>query len=274
MIQIGQKVFCGLNGGQNGVVYAIHGEQRPDTVHSVAGVVLCGGTAVFDIVFDNGYEDKMLPEAVLYGVQWKIRDEIVDSARIESMRAFAASEKARKEAEARKAEELFAAEVEKLRANPAYAALTQTTPDATVSRGKLAATNIRRQLKVVFPRTKFSVRMESYNSVRVAWRDGPSVKAVQAITGEYSGGYFDGMDDSYHYADSPWTRVFGSAQYIFETRTHSVAAMTRAVEAVCRMYGWPMIDVKASSYDGSAYLGNCEQHQSRAVMMFLEDGAQ
>jgi Large polyvalent protein associated domain 29 len=81
--------------------------------------------------------------------------------------------------------------------------------------------------------------------VNVGWLDGPTKAAVKEITKKYSGGYFDGMEDIYRHSRSLWTSVFGSAKYIFETRQHSVEALTKGVEKVCKDYGWPLIEVKA-----------------------------
>lgn len=53
---------------------------------------------------------------------------------------------------------------------------------------------IRKRLKAAFPTVKFSVRKDS-NSIDVTWTDGPTNKMVEAITGDYKGGGFDGMID-------------------------------------------------------------------------------
>ncbi|NHN89842.1 LPD29 domain-containing protein [Acetobacter conturbans] len=57
---------------------------------------------------------------------------------------------------------------------------------------------IRARLKKAFPRTKFSVRSDSYSgggSVRVKWMDGPAATLVESIVGSYAGGRFDGSID-------------------------------------------------------------------------------
>lgn len=271
MIQVGQKVYCGLYGGRYGVVYAIHGEQRPDTVGSILGVVRCGGNAEFGIVFDNGTESSCLPETILYGVQWKIFEEVADADTVKRMREFAANENTRKEAEAKRKAEAFKAAVDALRANPDYAELQQTGPDTKASGGKLAAINIRRQLKAAFPKVKFWVT-STYSSVSVRWTDGPTGAQVEEITNNYSAGYFDGMDDMYHHVDSPWNSVFGDAKYINTSRSHSVDAMTKAVEAVHEK-GYPLVTVKASDFDGRAVIveeRNVEHWHQVAINAFLE----
>lgn len=63
---------------------------------------------------------------------------------------------------------------------------------------------IRRRLKATFPKTKFSVRVDRgsmHSSVDIRWTDGPTSAMVDAITGQYQGGGFDGMIDMSYYID-------------------------------------------------------------------------
>jgi hypothetical protein len=267
MIQIGQKVYSGLYGGRYGVVYAIHGEQRPQTVGSIGGVIRMGGNAEFDIVFDNGTESRRLPETILYGVQWEIYPEVVSAEEIRTMREFAASETARKEAEQKKQSEEFAAAVAALKVDPRYSALQQAGQGVQAS--KLVAINLRREFKTAFPGVKFSVKCDGYDSVNVTWTDGPTATSVETIANKYSGGYFDGMDDMFHQTRSPWTSVFGDAKYVNVRRKHSVEAMTNAVEAVSKAYGTPRLEVK-TGFDGSAYVGSRDDHERKTIYDFLE----
>ncbi len=270
MIQIGQKIYSILYGGRYGVVYAIHGEQRPNTIGTMArGIVSFGGNAHFDIVFTNGIKSPKLPESILYGVQWKIFDEVVDVDEIKRMLDFATSEDARKKIEAKKKAEEFAAAVAALRADPAYKTLQQTAQGENVYSAKLAAINIRRQLKATFPGVKFSVRTSDYDAVRVVWMDGPTVNEVRPIIQKYQGGYYDGMHDIYEYASSPWTTVFGSGKYVTEQRQHSVEVLTKAVEAVCKDHGWPIVEVKRS-FDGSAWVNLGDHDKDRILTDYLE----
>lgn len=265
-VQVGTWIHCILYGGRDGVVYAIHGTQSPDTIRSLGGVIQMGGRADFDIVFDNGTESKRLPECILRGVQWRIYEEIATAEEIAEMLTFAASEDIRKRDEAAEASRKFAADVAALRINPKYAKLTQAGENH--GGGKLVAANLRIELKAAVPGVKFSIRSD-YNSVRLSWNDGPTTEQIKAITGKYEGGYFDGMTDSYEHRKSPFTSVFGSAQYIFENRHYSVPAMTAAAEAVAKKYGYEPFTVKAS-YDGTAYI-DCNSHDSqREVYAYLE----
>jgi len=258
MVQVGQKVYSGLYGGRNGYVCAIHGEQRPESVGSVfGGAMRAGGNAEFDIVFENGSDSHRLPECILHGVQWKILPNVVSADVIVFWQEFAASEKARKEAEAKKSSEDFAADVSALRIDPRFKALQQTGPGTTYG-AKLAASNIRKQLKDAFPGVKFSVRCSGYDAIGIRWTDGNTKDQVKAITGRYSGGYFDGMEDIYRSERSPWTSVFGSANYVSE-----------AVKMVCEEFGWPLIEVKCG-FEGDVHLGANDQNQQRLVYEYLE----
>jgi hypothetical protein len=82
---------------------------------------------------------------------------------------------------------------------------------------KLAAANIRRELRAAFPGVKFSVRVargSMLSAVDVRWTDGPSESDVAEITGKYRLGRFDGMTDCYEHSDAIFPRLFGGAQYV------------------------------------------------------------
>lgn len=272
-LAIGNWVHCILYGGKDGVIYAIHGEQAPESVRTMGGVMQTGGNAEFDIVWENGTESRRIPECIILGVQWHRREELADAPAevIATMREFAAAEGLRKKAEATAAAEKFAADCEALKTNPAYNHIEQIKAGTYGSCGKLVASNLRKEFKKFFPGVKFSVRKEHHGSVRIEWTDGPTIKEVEAVSGKYSGGYFDGMDDSYKHERSPFTSVFGSAQYIFENRHHSIAEMQKAVLTVCTEYGWEHVEVKENS-DGTAYV-SCDydgENKQRKVYDFIE----
>lgn len=104
---------------------------------------------------------------------------------------------------------------------------------------RLAAENIRRELKRRFPGVKFTVRSESYsmgNSVNVSWTDGPTQKAVEEVTDRHKGGSFDGMTDSYTTdRDNTFGDVFGTAKYVFAQREWTLTAVRAAV---AKVLGW------------------------------------
>lgn len=265
-IVVGQRVSSSLYSRGRGVVYAIHGEQSPDTVRRIGGVLNVGGEAEYDIVFECGVESKLLPECILRGVQWQIHPEVVSPEVVQCMREYCAQETALRVAEEKLKGEEFAAAVAALRADDRYKSLEQVGDKLGA---KLVAINFRREFRLAFPGVKFSVKSDS-NAVRVAWTDGPSLDEVKSITGKYRAGHFDGMQDLYVDVRHPWTTVFGAAKYIDESRRHSTAAMTEAVEKVCGEYGWPVIEVRTDRFDGHASINTEDEQQRRLVYDFLE----
>ena len=89
--------------------------------------------------------------------------------------------------------------------------------------GKLAASNIRTELRRAFPGVKFSVRKSSHGTVNDAlggWADhgrGPAHRR------QVQRGRFNGMEDIYEDERPAWCEVFGGAEYVFcgrENRAH------------------------------------------------------
>lgn len=110
----------------------------------------------------------------------------------------------------------------------------------------IAAKNIRKELKSAFPGIKFSVVSERYsmgNSININWTDGPSKKAVEAISNKYSAGYFDGMTDCYEYTQA--TRKYGSSKHIFTNRELTPELVERAIDAVSSRVSNPRPETKA-----------------------------
>lgn len=89
---------------------------------------------------------------------------------------------------------------------------------------KLAAKNIRIELKAAFPAIKFAVKSHRFaggNSIDVEWENGPSVNEVQVITNKYKMGEFECMDDSYSYNITDFNTKYGSTKYMFTRRNHT-----------------------------------------------------
>lgn len=103
IIKVGQRVYCGLYGGRNGVVVRIHGQQSPETVKSIGGVMVTGGMATFDVIFDDGSESEHVPESIIRYVQWIIYDSVADTDQVIDAVQFAkqtAEQRVRDKAEA------------------------------------------------------------------------------------------------------------------------------------------------------------------------------
>ena len=211
-IAVGTRVSTNLYNRGEGFVTAIHGEQRPGTVRSLGGGVgMTGGGAEFDIVFLSGSFTRRLPECILRGVQWRILDRHGSEAEIAAAVANAEAVQQRQAAEAAAADAAHEAELARLRSAPEHAALRQGDERHG---GKLAAANLRVELRCAFPGVNFSVRVPHHGSICVRWTGGPTRQEVEAIARRYQGGHFDGMEDIYRSERSPWCEVFGGADYV------------------------------------------------------------
>lgn len=230
-LQVGQMVSCSLSGGKTGVIFDIHGDQSPESCRSIlGGVGVSGGSAEFDIVWDNGSLSHGIPESLLRSsVPWEILDRQIQPPEVieamltcveETESAAIAVEKARKES--------FDKETERLIREYPYLKVHDKKGYST---GKFVAVNVRIELKKAFPGTKFSVTSD-YNSVRVSWEDGPSGRDVDGIVNKYQHGSFDGMADIYESNASPWNEVFGGVDYAFTSHDFSDEAKNRLLDTI------------------------------------------
>lgn len=244
MLQIGSRVHCILYGGRDGIVYAIKGEQRPETCQQLGGgAVVMGGNAWFDIVFDDGSKSNV-PESIVYGVQWKILPGIADDVEIAGLLGQAVTAEAERKAKADEAAKAHAAEVERIKREHQH-----LEPG---SGHVVAGRNIRTELKRAFLGVKFSVRGKSYSggcSIDVFWTDGPTTEQVKPITDKYQHGDFNGMEDIYEYRRCPWTDVFGSAGYVFEHRDYSDRAIACAIRTVWTRYAGNLRDIQPATVE-------------------------
>lgn len=215
-VTVGTRVSTILYNRGRGVVYAVHGTPRPETVRRLAGGnIATGGNASFDIVFACGGTSRMLPESILHGVQWTIfHDEPkADAEEIVQLLAHAEACRAEKQAQKERAQAAHAAEVERLRTDPEYALLEQGSDQS----GLLAGKNIRRLLKAALPNHTFRVRKSSYGTVSISCvdpLDDASQKTVDDIRKRFRSGAYDLMTDSHLTHQSPWQEVFGGAEYV------------------------------------------------------------
>ncbi|MEN4527368.1 LPD29 domain-containing protein [Pantoea agglomerans] len=231
-VVIGQVVSTVLYNRGRGVVFAVHGEEKPASVGSLSGCVSFGGNATFDIAFESGGISRGLPESILHGKQWSIFPEIKSGEETARIVKYAESEERRKEQEKEEAERLYAAECERLKTAPEYAALSQDKNGAMQ-----VTSNIRKELKARFAGVKFSVRKRSYDSVSVNWMDGPTEEEVKAVTDKYKDSYFDGMQDMSVSCASPFNRIYGGVGYVFTDRDYSDGMKEKAVNMIAKKYG-------------------------------------
>ncbi|MCX3307495.1 hypothetical protein ORN12_00465 [Pantoea vagans] len=236
-VVIGQVVSTVLYNRGRGVVFAVHGKQNPASVGSLSKCVSYGGNATFDIAFESGGISRGVPESILHGKQWSIFPEIKSGEETARIVKHAESEERRKQQEKEEAECLCAAECERLKTAPEYAALSQDKNGAVQ-----VTSNIRKELKAKFPGVKFSVRKCSYDSVSVNWIDGPTEEDVKAVTDKYKDSYFDGMQDMSVSCASPFNRIYGGVGYVFTERDYSDGMKQKVVDMVSKKF--------SSSLDG------------------------
>lgn len=223
-VAIGQVVSTVLYNRGRGVVFAIHGEQKPAAVGSLSGAVAYGGNATFDIAFESGKISRGLPESILHGRQWSIFPEIKPAEEVIRIVEHAQAEEIRETQERDAEEREYRAECERLKKAPEYLALSQDKKGAVQVTG-----NIRRELKAKFPGVKFSVRKRSYDSVSVNWTDGPTEEQIKEVTAKYRDSYFDGMQDMSVSCSSPFNEIYGGVGYVFVDRDYSDAMKKRAI---------------------------------------------
>lgn len=115
--------------------------------------------------------------------------------------------------------------------------------------GRLAAANMRIELKRAFPGVKFSVRMSYYGAVSIRWTDGPRQTEVEAICRKYRAARFSSMEDMYEHAAQPWHHVFGGLEYLSVSREESAALVAQAIEAVYAKYAGNLAGVPKPAPD-------------------------
>lgn len=229
---VGMRIHCSLYGGSDGTIIAVHGEQLPGTVRQVGGFGFAGGRAFIDVAWDTrgerGGYSKHVPESIARGVQWKMLSGYRDPAEaIAEADAYIAMEEAKKQAAAR------AFEQGKERVKKDY-------PFLTVDDGSdrnIIQKNLRALLKKEFPGVKFKVTKRDYSARSVNWVDGPTVSEVKKFTSLFEEGRFNGMEDIYEYEATPFNKVFGGCQYVFEGRSYSESFIQKAIDAVWEKWG-------------------------------------
>jgi hypothetical protein len=238
-LQVGQRVHSILYGGRDGVIFKIHGDPQPQSIRQhVSGVVCMGGAADCDVVWENGTKSLRVPEAIIYGVQWRIHwSDIASQTVIDLMLANVERVTAIKEYDKGQEKLKFDAEKQKLLAK--FPDLIREKDEKSPS-CIVAAKNIRKLLKSQFPSTKFSVKTSRYSggdSIRVEWVDGPTTEQVKKVTDPFTGSTFDGMQDLKSYVTTPFNSLFGDSDHIFADRDYSDSAIQSAIDEVFEKRG-------------------------------------
>lgn len=268
---IGQKIYGGIR-QSFGYIIRIHGEQTPGTVQSIGGVMSTGGSAEFDIVFENGTISTRLPECILRGVQWEIYDEVIDQLSLKRLLNHVKEVDAQREIDKQKAADEYARKKEELRKEFSFLKLVGSDDSARI----VATKNIREELKRAFPLVKFSVTSDRFSggdSIDVRWIDGPTSSQVSEIIDKYSAGHFDGMTDSYRSSNSPFTALFGDAKYVHASRDMSFAFLATVTDQYNREFGVNCTVKSDIHRDGtiSAYVSHYENDNGKRISEYSND---
>ena len=186
---------------------------------------------------EDGHRSHVSQNAINGPGGWRDTGEVLDAAGIAAFLAAAAAEGARLKAEREQAEAARLADHAQRRAEAiARHPELERVPAGGYTSAKQAAKNIRLELKRAFPGIKFSVTSQVYtggDSVDIGWELGPTTKEVEAITGKYQEGHFNGMEDIYEEnRDNIWPDIFGGAKYVSENR-HEGGALNIVAAALC-----------------------------------------
>src|ERR1700733_14262469 len=78
---VGQRIYCSLYGGMDGIIYEIVGDQKPETISKLGGIGVMGGNADFRIVFTGERAHlSTVPESIVLGsCQWSIEEGIANA---------------------------------------------------------------------------------------------------------------------------------------------------------------------------------------------------
>lgn len=249
--EVGQRVYWDMYGNGHGIVTAIDGEQLCSTAESFfrgALIRIQGRQALFTVAFHSGHLAQGVDEQCLRtNPQWQVLAGKAGEQEIEVARNHCKATAAKEAAEREAAAKRRARERAELPAR--HPTLLPKPAGGLDERGRhisdaaWGAKNIRIQLAAAFPGVKFSVRSSVYSggdSIDIKWTDGPAVKDVEAITGWYQEGHFDGMQDIYETNyDNVWPSVFGGARYVTEQRTLSGETRAALAAVVLKTYGHP-----------------------------------
>ena len=222
-LQVGQLVEGGPY-GHSRIVTAVHVNPNAANIFSIGrgGMQPVSGREVDTLTSENA-EIRQTPEDILVKRPWHVGP-VLTPGEIYQFKVAAVQEAARLKAEAAREQTEADAEWDKARSAAIKAKLQ---PMGKRSHHAQAAANIRKELKAAFPGVKFSVTSDSYaggNSVSIHWTEGPTTERVEAISGKYQEGSFDGMIDLYTASsERRFTEAYGGAQYVQCQRSESDA---------------------------------------------------
>jgi len=250
-IKVGSRVFCVLYGGSFGTVVKIHGIPSPETIEVLfGGMMVSGGSAHYDIIWDNGTQSPQVPESIINGVQWRILDEeLVTEEEIKLLYEKAEMTKAAQIKAEKEEKEAIERRRYELLNDVNYSHLIPLINSHQSI--KEVHKNIRADLKKYFPTTKFSVTGD-YDAVRIRWTDGPQLNTLRNFIIKFESYSTDFTGDYRDPTPSAFNDVFGGKKYVFTERCVSDEAILKALTIVKNKlnldYDLSVEDVKNGSY--------------------------
>ncbi len=118
------------------------------------------------------------------------------------------------------------------------------------------AKNVRKDLKLAFPKAKFSVKSDSYSCIRVKWEDGPTTKQVDKLLSKFKPGRFNGMEDIYEHASTPFSDQYGSVDYLFTNREPTKATLQMVIDHLWLAFPVELGSVEKPSCDDGVWCWN------------------
>lgn len=231
-----------------GTILHLHGYNDPDYL------IISNNGKMYRIINLDTFDEHWQEYYSLYwpsdgrkGIHVEITDERLTDSQVDDIIRHAALAKIEKELEALRNADETEREIQRLKTS--YPHLTQEEKGSKLWGQTLAAHNMRIELKRAFPGHKFRVISKKYSggdSVNISWTDGPTQKEVEAITGKYQEGSFNGMEDIYEYNhENLWTGIYGGAKYVFEQRHFS----KEFIERIAAQEGTPIVWNTYGGYD-------------------------
>ena len=105
---------------------------------------------------------------------------------------------------------------------------------------------IKKELSKKFPNIKFSVTSDNFaggNSVSIHYTNGVPQAEVEAITGKYQYGHFDGMIDCYEYSNG--RDDIPQAKYVSVSREVSEDILAKTKAELAKEYGIDKPEIEA-----------------------------
>lgn len=172
---------------------------------------------------------------------WTVTSRIMPADELKDALAAAERNRVRLEAERKAAAEIKAKEAATERAAliEKYGRKLDLVKPGQYASAAHGSKNLKKELAAAFPGVKFSVRSSTFSggdSIDVSWTLGPTQKEVEAITGKYQEGHFNGMEDIYEFShDNQWPGLFGGAKFVSESRHTPPELFEQIGRALCAL---------------------------------------